>query len=60
MLFHRSRNGEPVPGIELKAQKERLLLRFPAGWLERHPLTASDLEQEAAYLEAAGVRLLFK
>ncbi len=60
VLFHRSRNGEPVPGIELKAQKERLLLRFPAGWLERHPLTASDLEQEAAYLEAAGVRLLFE
>ena len=44
----------------MKAQKEQLLLVFPKGWLECHPLTASDLEQEAAYLDAAGFRLLFE
>ncbi len=60
VLFHRARNGEPVPKIKAKAEKGQLLLRFPKGWLAQHPLTASDLEQEASYLEAVGFRLLFE
>ena len=30
---------------------------FPKGWLEAHPLTAADLEQEVEYLRVAGFRL---
>jgi exopolyphosphatase/guanosine-5'-triphosphate,3'-diphosphate pyrophosphatase len=30
---------------------------FPKGWLEAHPLTAADLEQEAEFLRGAGFRL---
>jgi exopolyphosphatase/guanosine-5'-triphosphate,3'-diphosphate pyrophosphatase len=30
---------------------------FPKGWLEQHPLTAADLEQETEYLRVAGFRL---
>ncbi len=59
VLFHRSRSGGGIPKIKVKAKKERLMLQFPQGWLARHPLTVSDLEQEAAYLKAAGVRLMF-
>lgn len=32
-------------------------LTFPRGWLDEHPLSAIDLEQEAECLEAAGFRL---
>jgi exopolyphosphatase/guanosine-5'-triphosphate,3'-diphosphate pyrophosphatase len=32
-------------------------LGFPRGWLAEHPLTALDLEQEAEYLGAAGMKL---
>ncbi len=60
VLFHRSRNNDALPKIKVKARKEQLLLRFPEGWLAQHPLTVSDLEQEAAYLEAAGIQLLFQ
>jgi exopolyphosphatase/guanosine-5'-triphosphate,3'-diphosphate pyrophosphatase len=34
-------------------------LRFPAGWLDEHPLTRADLEVEAAYLKKARFRLEF-
>jgi exopolyphosphatase/guanosine-5'-triphosphate,3'-diphosphate pyrophosphatase len=34
-----------------------LQLGFPPGWLDRHPLTAADLRQEAQLLAAAGFTL---
>jgi exopolyphosphatase/guanosine-5'-triphosphate,3'-diphosphate pyrophosphatase len=37
--------------------QQRLELRFPAGWLDEHPLTRADLEAEARYLKKAGFRL---
>ena len=60
VLFHRSRSGAAAPPVGLEAGKDSLRLYFPTGWLERHPLVSSDLEQEAAYLAAAGFRLLFR
>ncbi len=59
VLLHRGRNPEPLPPTTLKADGEHLRLRFPRGWLEAHPLTRADLEQEAAWLEAAGLKLGF-
>jgi exopolyphosphatase/guanosine-5'-triphosphate,3'-diphosphate pyrophosphatase len=41
------------------AQKRRLALRFPKGWLEQHPLTQADLAQEAEYLSMARFYLAF-
>ncbi len=60
VLFHRSRNSDAVPKVKLKAKKDMLELRFPDGWLEQHPLTNSDLEQEAEYLAAVDIRLVSK
>ena len=59
VLFHRSRGGDAAPRVRLEAGKNSLQLRFPDGWLEQHPLTSSDLEQEAVYLAAADFRLVF-
>jgi hypothetical protein len=49
-----------MPRIELEIDEDALKLRFPQGWLDSHPLTLADLEQEADYLRAAGVKLKFK
>jgi exopolyphosphatase/guanosine-5'-triphosphate,3'-diphosphate pyrophosphatase len=43
----------------LEAEKNRLSLVFPDGWLNEHPLTQTELSQEAAYLESAGFLLRF-
>lgn len=54
VLLHRSRHSTELPLIRLALSDNGLTLRFPQGWLDEHPLTAADLEQEAEYLDAAG------
>jgi exopolyphosphatase/guanosine-5'-triphosphate,3'-diphosphate pyrophosphatase len=56
--LHHSRSEEPLPALSLSAEKGRITLAFPAGWLEARPLTRADLEEEAAYLARAGIPLL--
>ncbi len=59
VLLHRGRHERALPAIGVKAQKKRLRLRFPAGWIERNPLTCADLNQEADYLKSVGFSLKF-
>jgi exopolyphosphatase/guanosine-5'-triphosphate,3'-diphosphate pyrophosphatase len=57
VLLHRGRGPRALPQLELSPKGRSLGITFPKGWLAEHPLTAADLEQEAAYLQAAGFRL---
>jgi exopolyphosphatase/guanosine-5'-triphosphate,3'-diphosphate pyrophosphatase len=57
VLLHRSRANLAPPKMQITAGPNQLRLRFPADWLERHPLTAADLVQEAAYLKAIQFKL---
>lgn len=59
ILMHRSRSPTPPPPLALRCGGPQFSLRFPTGWLAEHPLTVADLEQEAAYLTAAGLELTF-
>jgi exopolyphosphatase/guanosine-5'-triphosphate,3'-diphosphate pyrophosphatase len=60
VTLHRSRSPRNVvPALELRAQDNTLEVSFPEEWLERHPLTCSDLEREADYL-APQLRLGFR
>jgi exopolyphosphatase/guanosine-5'-triphosphate,3'-diphosphate pyrophosphatase len=60
VLLHRGRTGSVPPRVTLAARKRRVSLRFPRGWLNRNPLTATDLAQEIAYLKPAGQKLEFE
>lgn len=60
VLLHRSRGPVPAPALAITATRRKLRLEFPAGWLESHPLTRADLEQEARYLEALDLKLSFR
>lgn len=55
--LHRSRSAEPLPPIRLRAEPSGLHLTFPEGWLDAHPLTAADFEEEAGFLKAVGFDL---
>jgi exopolyphosphatase/guanosine-5'-triphosphate,3'-diphosphate pyrophosphatase len=60
VVLHRSRQPTPLPPIALALAflaDVRVILRFPKDWLNEHPLTAADLEQEADYLHAMGIVL---
>jgi exopolyphosphatase/guanosine-5'-triphosphate,3'-diphosphate pyrophosphatase len=57
VLLHRGRSPVALPPIGLMPGSKSLELRFPARWLNDHPLTSADLQQEVDYFRAAGFRL---
>jgi exopolyphosphatase/guanosine-5'-triphosphate,3'-diphosphate pyrophosphatase len=60
VTWNRLRSPEALPTVAVTTDGSSLKLRYPEGWLEAHALMRADLEQEATYLKAAGVRLKFK
>jgi len=46
-----------VPVLRFSAAPGIYRLRFPDGWLDRHPLTAAELSQECDYLAQANLAL---
>jgi exopolyphosphatase/guanosine-5'-triphosphate,3'-diphosphate pyrophosphatase len=57
VLLHRSRSERRAPRLRLRAEKNALGVRFPDGWLARHPLTHADLDEERSLLGDVGFRL---
>ncbi|MGH8548302.1 MAG: exopolyphosphatase [Methylococcales bacterium] len=60
VILHRSRHLNPLPDFRLILTSDKLAIHFPEHWLNGHPLTQADLQQEAFYLEAAGIQLEFE
>ncbi len=56
-IFHRSRVENTLPAINLSVEAKELTLKLPDRWLNEHPLTINDLEQEAEYLQVLGLTL---
>ena len=59
VVLNRARSDDVLSGVAALAQGEALAVAFPPGWLDAHPLTRADFEQEQAYLAAAGIGLRF-
>ena len=58
VLLNRGRSPIQIPPLSLRLEAEqRMVLGVSARWLESHPLTAADLENEIDLLEAAGLKL---
>ncbi|KGI78384.1 exopolyphosphatase [Oleiagrimonas soli] len=57
VLLRRARREQKLPTLHLRTDSERIALRLPRAWLQRHPLTATDLEREAPYMADLGIRL---
>jgi exopolyphosphatase/guanosine-5'-triphosphate,3'-diphosphate pyrophosphatase len=57
VLFRRARRPESMPQMRLAATSQRLRLALPTAWLEQHPLTEADLEQERSPMAELGLAL---
>jgi exopolyphosphatase / guanosine-5'-triphosphate,3'-diphosphate pyrophosphatase len=57
VIFHRSRIENKLPAIEVLTSEKTITLKLPDKWLNEHPLTINDLQQEAEYLLAVGLTL---
>ena len=50
---------EQLPDFSILASNASLTIDFPEGWLEAHPLTASELQGEQLVLDKIGLQLSF-
>lgn len=57
VLLHRGRSPVALPKLAVQAKGRAVDVNFPRGWLDDHPLTAADLENEIEYLKATAFRL---
>jgi len=57
VLLHRNRSQAAGPDIEISATEQSIQLTFPPGWLEEHPLTLADLDQEKKCLKPVSFKL---
>lgn len=57
VIFHRSRMENALPAISLALEGDQLIISIPDQWLNEHPLTINDIEQEASYLKNIGINL---
>jgi exopolyphosphatase/guanosine-5'-triphosphate,3'-diphosphate pyrophosphatase len=58
VLLHRSR-GQQTLSLRADPAENGLTLRFPPGWLDQHPLTRADLQNERAALKGGKLKLKF-
>lgn len=57
IALNRARSDEPLPKFTTAAAGRKISLQFPAGTLASYPLIDADLEEEAGYLQSAGLKL---
>lgn len=57
VLMHRSRSRKARPKIEIRVDGRSMEIAFPPGWIDVHPLTAAELEQEIDYLKSVDFKL---
>jgi exopolyphosphatase/guanosine-5'-triphosphate,3'-diphosphate pyrophosphatase len=60
VILNHGRKRRALPALQLEANPQGLKVAFPSGWLEKHPLTRANLEQETNCLKAIGFKLRTK
>ena len=59
-LLERARTTEPLPPLRLSVDDRTLRLELPNRWLEQHPLTRADLDQERDHIKLLDLKLQVK
>ena len=60
IILERSRDWDASRKIKIKRKKNTIKLKFPKLYLEAHPLTRADLEQEIQESAKLGFELVIK
>jgi exopolyphosphatase/guanosine-5'-triphosphate,3'-diphosphate pyrophosphatase len=55
-ILCRSRDDAAIPGFRLIGTDNRMTVALPRDWVDSHPLTVFDLQQEAKDLKAIGLQ----
>ena len=55
-ILCRSRDDAALPSFRLSGSDNRITVGFPEEWMEAHPLTMFDLQQESRALKSIGLR----
>jgi exopolyphosphatase/guanosine-5'-triphosphate,3'-diphosphate pyrophosphatase len=58
--LNRARSTEPMLVPIVRVLGQRLELEFPLGFLDAHPMTRADLEEEQELLRSSGLELLYR
>ena len=58
VLLHRSHSSVELPVIRLQAKTNNVQLTFPDDWLNQHPLTAADLNDEIEIFKSVRYELM--
>ena len=56
-LFHRTRHANNTPPIDIKIAGTSIEIAIPDEWLQEHPLTCADIEDEIEKLNGIGFHL---
>lgn len=56
-LLHRARSADRLPALTVRGDERLIELKLGRDWLEQHPLTVADLDQEREYLKDLGFKL---
>lgn len=56
-ILNRTRDPDAVPAFKFEGESEEIFVTFDRQWVDDHPLTMTDLEQEKIQLEALGITL---
>ncbi len=59
-ILCRSRDDEAIPGFRLSGSDNMITVGFPGKWLQDHPLTVFDLQQEAQHIKSIGLQIQFE
>ena len=57
VLINRDRVPKKLPDIIIEDHKGTLSIQFDQSWVEAHPLTGAELEQEQNYLKVLKVKV---
>ncbi len=57
VCLNRGRGREAAPAVRIAARGSSVLLSFPRGYLDEHPMTATDLREETERFDGAGLTL---
>ena len=55
VILHHGRRDDLLPAFRMKAAGRKLEVSFPKGWLQDHPLTASELAEEQPVWSRLGI-----
>ncbi|MBX3701678.1 MAG: exopolyphosphatase [Dokdonella sp.] len=56
-LLERARTPEPLPPLQLSVDDRTVRLELPESWLQQHPLTRADLDQERDHIKQLDFKL---